>query len=169
MTERSGYTLAGNPLTVLGDELSVGQSAPDFSLLNPELEKRSLSDLGDGVKVLVVVPSLDTGVCEMETIRFNKELEGTEGVRTAVISADLPFAQARFAMDKDIEQFMFLSDHYDMSFGEAYGTHIKELRLENRSVFVLDKDNKLVYVEYLKENTEQPQYDEVLKAVKAAL
>lgn len=165
MTERAGYSLAGNPLTLFGEELKVGQIAPDFTLLNPELEKVSLSDM-KGKKLLVVVPSLDTGVCEMETVRFNREVEQLEGVSTAIISADLPFAQARFAAEKNIEGLVFLSDHFDMSFGDAYGTHIKELRLNNRSIFVLDEDNKLLYVDYIKENTEHPKYDEVLAALK---
>lgn len=166
MTERTGFYLDKTPLTLLGDEVKVGDKAPAFTLLNPELTQVGLDNYGDKVKILVVVPSLDTGVCELETIRFNKEVAGLEGVTTVIISADLPFAQQRFAVEKDIEQVSFLSDHYDMNFGNAYGTHIKELRLENRSVFVLDGDNTVQYVEYLTQNVEQPQYDAILAKVR---
>lgn len=166
MTERTGYTLAGNPLTLLGSELSKGDEAPDFKLLTTDLEARSLSDF-EGAKLLVVVPSLDTGVCELETIRFNKEVENFDGLITLVISADLPFAQARFAMEKETDSVVFLSDHYDMNFANAYGTHIKELRLENRAIFVLNKNNVITHVEYLKENTEHPNYEAALEALRA--
>lgn len=167
MTERSGHTLAGNPITLIGEELKVGDKAPDFKLLNTELEPVSLANFEGEAKLLVVVPSLDTGVCEMETIRFNKEVENFKKLTTLIISADLPFAQARFAMEKAAERVVFLSDHYDMNFADAYGTHIKELRLESRAIFILDAHNQLRYVEYLKENTEHPNYEAALEALRA--
>lgn len=170
MTERTGYLLGDHELTLLGDELKVGDKAPEFTLLTPDLEQVSLSGVGDCVKLLVVVPSLDTGVCEMETVRFNNEVASLgDGVQTFIISADLPFAQGRFSVEKDTANVSYLSDHYAMSFGDAYGTHIKELRLENRSIFVLDKDNTIVYVEYLRQNVEHPDYDKALAAVKGLL
>lgn len=170
MTERTGFLLGDVQLTLLGDEIKVGDTAPEFSLPTPDLSPVSLSSVDAPVKLLVVVPSLDTGVCEMETVRFNKEVASLgDNVQTFIISADLPFAQGRFATEKQTENVKYLSDHFDMQFGDAYGVHIKELRLLNRSVFVLDKNNKVTYVEYLKQNTDQPDYDKVLAAVKALL
>ncbi|MDX9974090.1 MAG: thiol peroxidase, partial [FCB group bacterium] len=168
MIEREGdVTFQGQPLTAIGPRLKVGEPSPDFELLANDLSAVSLKDSAGKVRLINVVPSLDTPVCDVQTRRFNEEL-GKLGSDVAgfAVSADLPFAQARWCAAAGVENVKTLSDHRDMSFGKAYGTYIKELRLEQRAVFVADRDGTLRYVEYVSEITQHPDYDAALGILK---
>ncbi|MBC18113.1 MAG: lipid hydroperoxide peroxidase [Desulfovibrio sp.] len=168
MTERNGaITFKGNPLTLIGEEVKVGDTAPNFSLITNELGPATLADYEGKVLVIASVPSLDTPVCDMETRRFNSEAAALgDDVKILAVSMDLPFAQARWCGAAGADAVQTLSDHKDASFGEGWGALIKELRLLTRAVFVVGKDGKVTYVEYLKEITEEPNYDAALEAVK---
>ncbi|WP_101772476.1 thiol peroxidase [Peptostreptococcus faecalis] len=167
MEKRSVTTFAGNPVTLLGKEIKVGDKAPDFTCLNADLSPFSLADVEGKVKLISVVPSVDTGVCELQTIRFNKEAAELKDTAIITISCDLPFAQARFCGAKDIENAIVVSDYKDTSFGVNYGFLMEEFRLLNRGIVVIDKDNVVRYVEYVSENTNHPDYDKALEAVKS--
>ncbi len=169
MSERTGViTFKGGPLTLVGPELSVGDNAPDFSCLEI-LDARTLENSAGKVRLFNVVPSLDTPVCDTQTKRFNDELANLgDGVAVITISADLPFAQARWCGASSAEGITFYSDHRDTSFGEAYGVLIKELRLLSRAIFVVDSSGKLVYQEIVPEVTEFPNYDAAIEAAKNA-
>lgn len=163
-------TMKGNPLTLSGPLPAIGIKAPDFTALNNDLSPASLSDFRGKVIIISSVPSLDTPVCDMETRRFNQEAGGLgDKVTVLTISMDLPFAQARWCGAAGIDKVITLSDHRDASFGKAYGVMIKELRLLARCVFVVDKEGILRYTQLVKEITEEPKYEEVLKAVKGLL
>ncbi|MCK8488801.1 thiol peroxidase [Paenibacillus sp. MBLB2552] len=163
-------TFKGNPITLIGPELNVGDTAPDFRLNKNLLEEATLQDYAGKIKLISVVPSLDTGVCDAQTRRFNQEAAGLgEDVVILTVSADLPFAQARWCGAAGVDRVVTLSDYKDNSFGKAYGVLIKEFALDMRAVFVLDKDNKIQYVEVLKEMTEHPDYEKPVAAVKALL
>ena len=169
--ERPGdVTFQGNPLTALGPRLKPGDAAPEFELLANDLSPVRLSASAGKVRLIAAVPSLDTPVCDLETRTFNKKLDAFLGrVQGYTVSADLPFAQARWCGAAGVQNMQTLSDHRDMSFGDAYGTHIKELRLESRAVFVADADGILRYVEYITEITDAPNYDAALAAIKSLL
>ncbi len=169
--ERIGeYTSHGKPLTVLGKRLKVGDKAPDFTVVANDLSPVTLADSAGKVRLIAAVPSLDTGVCDAETRRFNEEAAGLgDDVVVLTISADLPFAQRRWCGAAGVERVQLLSDHRSMSFADAYGTHVKELRLQQRSVFVVDADDRISYVEYLPELTQHPDYEAALAAAKAAV
>lgn len=163
-------TFKGNPITLIGPELKVGDTAPDFRLNKNLLEEATLQDFAGKIKLISVVPSLDTGVCDAQTRRFNQEAAGLgDDVIVLTVSADLPFAQARWCGAAGVDRVVTLSDYKDNSFGKAYGVLIKEFALDMRAVFVLDKDNKIQYVEVLKEMTEHPDYEKPVAAVKALL
>ncbi len=166
--ERTGdVTFQGNPLTAIGPRLKVGGNAPEFHLLANDLSMVNLADSAGKIRLISVVPSLDTPVCDMQTRKFNEQLD-TLGDRVAgyTVSADLPFAQARWCGAAGMKRMQTLSDHRDMAFGDAYGTHIKELRLESRAVFVIDGQGRIQYTEYVKEITQHPDYDAALAAVR---
>ena len=166
-TERKGgTTFKGNPLTLIGQEIKVGQKAPDFTALAGDLSPVTLASSQGKTRLLVSVPSLDTPVCDAETRRFNEEAAKMPGVEVLVISVDLPFAQGRFCQTAGIKNAKTLSDHRDTSFGKAYGTLIKELRLLSRALFVVDPSDKVQYVQYVKEMTSHPDYDATLNALK---
>ncbi|OBZ14793.1 lipid hydroperoxide peroxidase [Bacillus sp. FJAT-27264] len=169
--ERTGVaTLKGSPITLIGPALKAGDQAPDFVLSKNLLEEVSLSDYAGKIKLISVVPSLDTGVCDAQTRRFNTEAaELGDDVAILTVSVDLPFAQARWCGAAGIDRVITLSDHKTASFGEAYGVLIKELRLDMRSIFVIDKNDKLTYVEYLSEMGEHPNYEAAIAAVKELL
>ncbi len=169
--ERPGdVTFQGNPLTAIGPRLSVGEKAPDFELLANDLSPVALPASAGKIRLLLSVPSLDTPVCDMETRKFNEQLEGLGGdVVGYTISADLPFAQARWCGAAGIKAMQTLSDHREMAFGAAYGVHIKELRLDARAVFVLDGVGILRYIEYIQEITQQPDYAAALAAIQDLL
>lgn len=166
MEKRSVTTFAGNPVTLLGKEIKVGDKAPDFTCVKGDLSPFTLNDLDGKVKLISVVPSVDTGVCEVQTIRFNKEVAQLNDVAIITISCDLPFAQARFCGDKGIDNSIVVSDYNGHSFGLGYGFLMEEFMLLNRGIVVIDKDNTVKYVEYVSENTEHPDYDKALEAVK---
>ena len=167
MDERSGkITMKGNPLTLMGQELKIGDMAPDVVLANNDLAPVSLSSYQGKVCIISSVPSLDTPVCDMETRRFN-EAAGALGDDVAIItvSMDLPFAQKRWCGAAGVDKVITLSDYGDMSFGNAYGVLIKELKLLARSVFVLDRQGIIQYIQLVNEVTEEPNYQEILDAV----
>ncbi|HOZ49840.1 MAG TPA: thiol peroxidase [Candidatus Hydrogenedentes bacterium] len=168
MNERPGaVTFQGNPLTVLGDPLEVGDAAPDFELLSNALEPVCLADSAGKVRLISVVPSLDTPVCDTQTRKFNEKIAACgDNVVGLTVSADLPFAQARWCGAAGIDRVQTLSDHRTMAFGDAYGTHIKELRLEARAVFVVDAEGIIRYVQYVPEITTEPDYEAALAALK---
>ena len=168
MTERTGViTLEGNPFTLIGPEITVGDTAPDFTVSANDMSPATLADYAGKVLIIAAVPSLDTPVCDTETRRFNTEAASLgDDVKILTVSMDLPFAQARWCGAAGIEAVQTLSDHAGASFGENWGTLIKELRLLSRAVFVVGKDGKVAYAEYLKEITEEPDYDAALTAAK---
>lgn len=167
--ERAGATtMRGNPLTLVGPELKPGDKAPDFHLVDNGLKNVKLEDTGKHVRILSVVPSLDTPVCDAQTRRFNEEASKLPDVDIITVSMDLPFAQKRWCGAFGVDKVKMLSDHRDGSFGVNYGTLIKELRIESRAIFVLDKNNTVRYVEYVKEVAEHPNYEAALAAAKAA-
>ena len=168
MTERKGIiTFQGSPLTLLGEEPKVGQKARDFEALDNGLAPVKLSSFRGKICVLSSVPSLDTPVCDLETRRFNDEAArlGSD-VEVIAISMDLPFAQKRWCGAAGVSRVKTLSDHRDANFGLAYGVLIKELRLLARAVFVVDREGMLRYSQIVKEIAQEPNYDEVLEAVK---
>jgi len=159
--------LRGQPLTLIGPELKPGDKAPDFDVVDTTLSPVSLAKTGNAVRIFSVVPSLDTPVCDAQTKRFNDEAAKMPGVEIYTISMDLPFAQKRWCGAFGVDHVKMLSDHRNASFGQAYGTLIKELRIESRAIFVLDKDNVIRYVEYVKEVADFPDYEAALNAAKA--
>ena len=168
MEERSGaVTMRGNPLTLLGNELNVGQPAPDVEVLDNDLNPVRLSNYKGKVCIVSTVPSLDTPVCDMETRRFNQEAADLgPDVVILTISTDLPFAQKRWCGAAGVDKVVTLSDHRDAAFGNAYGVLIKELRLLARAVFVVDKQGVIRYSQLVPEIAEEPDYDAVIGAVK---
>ena len=168
--ERAGATtLRGNPLTVVGPELKPGDKAPDFKAVDDSLKELDLAGTGSGVRIFSVVPSLDTPVCDAQTRRFNEEAGKLPDLKIYTFSMDLPFAQKRWCGAFGIDHVKMVSDHRDASFGQAYGTLIKDLRILSRAIFVVDKNNTIRYVEYVKEVGEHPKYDAALAAAKSAL
>jgi thiol peroxidase len=168
--ERTGVvTFGGKPVTLVGPEIRVGDKAPNFEVVANDLSTVTLNDTKGKVRLISVVPSLDTGVCDAQTRRFNEEAANLgDHVVILTISADLPFAQKRWCGAAGIDRVQTLSDHRQMSFGSAYGTYMKELRLECRAVFVVDSNDTVTYVEYVPEVTQHPNYEAALAAVKAA-
>jgi thiol peroxidase len=167
MEERAGIiTMKENPLTLVGKDLNVGDPAPDFEVLDNDLTPVKFSSFRGKVCVISSVPSLDTPVCDMETRRFNEEA-GKLGadVQILTISMDLPFAQKRWCGAAGVDKVITLSDHRDAVFGGRYGVLIKELRLLARAVFVVDREGIIRYVQIVKEVTDEPDYNAVLKAV----
>ncbi len=167
MEEHTGViTINGNPLTLVGSELKVGDPAPDFELLDNNLSTVKLSSFRGKVTIISSVPSLDTSVCDMETRRFNEEAGNLgENVRILTISMDLPFAQKRWCGNAGVDRVITLSDHRQASFGTSYRVLIKELRLLTRAIFILDREHMIRYIQMVKEVTDEPDYDAVLEAV----
>jgi len=168
MMERRGLvTFKGKPLTLLGSEVAVGQAAPDFTALAVDLSEVRLSDFRGQIVLIVAVPSLDTPVCDIEARRFNTEAaKFGDAVKVLVVSMDLPFAQRRWCGAAGVDNVQTVSDHRDAAFGTAYGVLIKELRLLARSIWVIDRQGKVRYVELVKEMTDEPDYDAALAAVR---
>lgn len=164
----ASVTFKGNPVTLLGNEVKVGNQAPDFKVLANDLSEVTLQDSKGQVRLISVVPSLDTGVCDAQTRRFNEEAVKFDNVKVLTVSMDLPFAQKRWCGAAGIENVQTLSDHRDLSFGKAYGVAIEELRLLARAVFVVDSNDKVTYVEYVSEATDHPDYDAAVEAAKQA-
>ena len=168
-TERAGaVTMRGNPLTLVGDELKVGDTAPDFELVGQDMSPVKLSDYAGKVVIVSAVPSLDTPVCDTETRRWDKERAALgSDVEMLTVSMDLPFAQKRWCGATEVGH-RTASSHRDEDFATSYGILVKELRLLGRTVFVIGKDGKVKYAEYVKEIASEPNYDAALAAAKAA-
>lgn len=162
-------TFKGNPLTLLGETVKVGDKAPDFTVLSAGLEPVKLSDYDGKVRVLAIYPSIDTGVCQAQNRRFNAEADKLGDALVLSISCDLPFAQSRFCAAEGLDKVITLSDHKDVDFGIKYGYLIKELRLLARGTVVIDKTGIVKYVEFVPEVTTEPDYESALKVVKELL
>ncbi|WP_394188404.1 thiol peroxidase [Paenisporosarcina quisquiliarum] len=161
-------TFKHEPITLIGTEVKIGDSAPNFTVLANDLSPVTLEDSKGKVRLISVVPSLDTGTCDAQTRKFNESAsELGENVVILTISNDLPFAQKRWCAAAGIDAVQTLSDHRDLSFGEAYGVAIQELRLLTRAIFVVDTNDKVTYVEYVSEATEHPNYEKAIEAVKS--
>jgi len=159
-------TIHGKPLTLVGQEVKVGEPAPDAELLDNDLNPVKLSTYRGKVLVIASVPSLDTPVCDMETRRFNEEAANLgPDIELVTVSMDLPFAQKRWCGAAGVTNLKTLSDHRQAEFGLAYGVLIKELRLLARAVFILDRKGTVQYVHLVKEVTNEPDYEEVLQAL----
>ncbi|OGF64893.1 MAG: lipid hydroperoxide peroxidase [Candidatus Fischerbacteria bacterium RBG_13_37_8] len=167
MPERKDViTSKGNPLTLLGPELKIGEKAPDFQLINNDLQPVTLKNYGDKIKVISAVPSLDTNVCSIETHKFNElAAKMASNVVIITVSMDLPFAQKRWCGANGIDKVITLSDYKDHMFGTQYGIRIKELGLLARTIFILDKDNIIRYIQQVPETGHEPDYNDVLKAL----
>jgi thiol peroxidase len=159
-------TLKGNPLTLTGQEVHVGDQAPDFEVVANDLSPFKFSSLKGKVAVICSVPSLDTPTCDIETRHFNEEAAKLgPGVELLTISMDLPFAQKRWCGAAGVDRLKTYSDHREAAFGLAYGVLIKELRLLARAVFVVDKAGVIQYTQLVQEVANEPNYEEVLQAV----
>lgn len=172
MSRAAAVTFKGNPLTLAGEEIQVGQQAPDFTLhyYQDGMQTLTLSDLAGKPTIISVVPSLDTPVCATQTKRFNQELAALgDKVNALTVSADLPFAQGRFCGAEGITDMRTASDYQTGNFGQSWGMMIEELKLLARGVFVLDGAGKVVYAETVNEVTEEPNYDAALQALKGLL
>lgn len=170
MEKKNKVTLKGNPVTLIGNELKVGEKAPDFRALNIALEEETLGKFKNKIKLIASVPSLDTPVCDTEIKRFNDEVASlSKDIAIIFISMDLPFAQKRFCQAFDIKNVKTLSDHRNADFGEKYGVLIKELRLLARAIFIIDKEDKIRYIELVPEISSPPDYEKALVALKKAV
>lgn len=170
--ERNGViTFAGKDVTVVGPDLKVGETAPEFTVQAQDWSSVSaLSQTKEKVRIIAAVPSLDTSVCDRETRRFNQEAANlSKDIVIVVISTDLPFTQKRWCGAAGIDQVMVLSDHMDVDFGKKYGVLIKELRILRRAVFVVDRNNRITYADYMPTIGAEPDYDAVIEAAKQAL
>ncbi len=160
-------TFAGNPLTLLGNEVKVGDKAPDFIAVGAGLSPVKLSDFEGKIVIIAVYPSIDTSVCAAQNRRFNAEANQLKDVVVLSVSCDLPFAQSRFCAAEGLENIKTISDHKDLDFGEKYGFVIKELRLLARGTVIIDKAGTVQYAEYVPEVTNEPDYEAALAVVKA--
>ena len=171
MKEREGLvTMKGSPLTLVGNEIKVGDQAPDCEVVGKDLGPVKISSFRGKVCIISSMPSLDTSVCDMMTRRFNEQAVSLgEDVVVLAISMDLPFAQTRWCAAADVENVYIFSDHRSASFGQAFGVLIKDLRLLARAVFVVDKDGIIHYIETVGELTDEPDYEAVLKEAEQLL
>jgi len=167
MERKNVVTIFGNAVTLIGPELKVGDKAPGFKVVNREMKEEGLSDYEGRIKIISVTPSLDTPVCDLQARRFNQELASLpEDVIVLNMSVDLPFAIERFCTTAGIDKVKALSDHRETSFGTAYGVLMKESRLLARSIFVIDKEDVIRYIEIVPEVTSHPDYEKAIEAVK---
>jgi thiol peroxidase len=165
-TTAETITFKGNPLHLTGEEIKVGDQAPEFKVVDNDLKPVRLSDLKGKIAVLVAVPSLDTPVCDLESQKFNqKAIQLGEDVRILILSEDLPFAQKRWCGAHDIKNIQTVSDYQDRSFGKAFGVLIQELQLLARAIYIVDRNGVVRYRQVVKEMTQEPNYDEVIQAV----
>jgi thioredoxin-dependent peroxiredoxin len=166
--ERSGIiTMKGKPLTLIGPDIRTGTVAPDFTVIDETLKEVSLGDFEGKTKIISVTPSLDTPVCDLQLRRFNREAASLpKDVVVLNISMDLPFAISRFCSTAEIDRAKALSDHREASFGVAYGVLVREKRLLARSIFLIDKNNIVRYKEIVPEQSNHPDYEKVLKALR---
>ena len=161
--------LMGKPAELAGPELKAGDQAPDFEVIDGKFQTVNLAGTGNGVRILSVVPSLDTPVCDAQTKRFEEEAAKMSEVKIYTVSMDLPFAQKRWCGNFGINHVAMLSDHRSGSFGENYGTLIPGMRIESRAIFVIDANNTLKHVEYVPEVGSHPNYEAALSAAREAL
>jgi thioredoxin-dependent peroxiredoxin len=167
MDRKGIVTIKGGPLTLTGAELKPGDKAPEFTVLDGDLKETGLKDFTGKIKVISVTPSLDTPVCDLQARRFNSDAAKLPSDVVVInISMDLPFAISRFCTSAGIDKVKAFSDHRDASFGNAYGVLIKELRLLSRSIFIVDKNNVIRYMEIVPEVTEHPDYERALGELK---
>jgi thioredoxin-dependent peroxiredoxin len=164
----ANVTFKGNPITLPATEVKVGDKAPDFKVLANDLSVVTFESTKGQVRLIASVPSIDTGVCDAEVRRFNEAAANLDNVKVLTVSVDLPFAQKRWCGAAGIENVQTVSDHRELSFGEAYGVAIKELRLLTRAVFVVDSSDTVTYVEYVPEATDHPNYEAAIEAAKQA-
>lgn len=170
--ERTGQiTFKGNPMTLVGPELKVGDKAPDFTLTSTDLGQVTWDDLsnhGERAVLLIMVPSIDTSVCSLETNKFNKHVASlpADKIKVVTVSADTPFAQKRWATQENVTNIELLSDYREHSFADIFGVRIKELALLTRAIYLIDKDRTVKYVELVSEVATEPDYDAVLKAAR---
>lgn len=162
----NAVTMKGNPVTLLGNEVNVGDKAPDATLVANDLSEVKLSSFKGKKIILSVVPSLDTPICDLQTKRFNKEAASLKNVVVLTISMDLPFAQKRWCAATSSTNVKTLSDYREASFGQAYGLLVKGLRLLTRAIFIVDEAGKVRYKQLVSEITAEPNYEEVLQAIK---
>ncbi len=158
--------LKGKDYTLAGAEVTIGQKAPDFKLAATDSSEVELSESRGKIRLLSVVLSLDTEVCDLQTQRFEQEAANFKDVVIYAISMDLAFAQARYCGAHNISNLKTLSDHREASFGRAYGVLIEELRLLSRAIFIIDRDDTVRYVDYVPEVTEHPDYDKAVEALR---
>jgi thiol peroxidase len=168
MNERKGLaTMGGKPVTLEGNEVKEGDKAPDFTVVGADLSEVKSSEFEGKVRLISVVTSLDTSVCDLQTHRFNEEAAGLgKDVVILTVSMDLPFAQKRWCGASGIDKIKVYSDHKYASFGTSYGVLMRETRLLARSIFVVDKEGTIRYSQIVKEVGEHPDYEAALKAVK---
>lgn len=160
-------TMKGNPLKLTGNVLKIGEAAPDFTAVGLDLQPKRLSDFAGKVRILSAVSSLDTGICDTETRKFNEIAAGLgDDIAIITLSVDLPFAQKRWCGAAGVDKVTLLSDHREVDFGKKYGVLVKDLRILARSLFVVDKDGVLRYVQLVPEIGQEPNYDEVVAAAK---
>ncbi len=168
MEKHSGIiTFGGNPLTLVGKIIKVGDKAPEFTVLNPDLTPFTFNKSGK-VTIISVVPSIDTGICDAQTRRFNQEAANLD-MDILTISCDLPFALGRYCAAAGIDKVKTLSDHKDLDFGSKYGFVIDELRILSRGIVIVDKNGVVKYVEYVKEVASHPDYEIALAEAKKIL
>ena len=171
-TKRKGLIqMGGKDVTIVGDDIKVGQKAPEFSVFKTDWSLvKALKESKGKVRVIAAVPSLDTDVCDRETRRFNQEAARLgKDIAILTISADLPFAQKRWCGAAGVDQVLTLSDSYKADFGKKYGCLIDERRILRRAVFVVDRHGVVTYVDYMPALGNEPKYDEVLAAARKAL
>lgn len=167
MSERPNAFDFFGPRAVVGPELKSGDPAPDFALLTNKFKTVSLANFAGKPLLISVVPSLDTGVCTKQTLRFNQEATAlAEQASFVTVSADLPFAQARWCGSNDVGSVQALSDHREMSFGASYGTYVPDFRIEARAVFVVDAAGVVRYAEYVPTAGQEPNYDAALSTLR---
>ncbi|MFC3211940.1 thiol peroxidase [Planomicrobium okeanokoites] len=160
-------TFHENPVTLPNKEVKVGDEIPNFTVLDNDLNPVTAQDTAGKVRLFTVSPSLDTSVCSDQAKRFSEEASSLgDGVAVYYVTCDLPFAQKRWTEVNEVKNLTTLSDHRDLSFGEAFGVTMQELRLLARSIFVVDENDKVTYVEYVPEGTNHPDYDKAIEAVK---
>ncbi|PYE88090.1 thiol peroxidase [Bacillus sp. 196mf] len=158
----------GNPIELIGNKVEVGDLAPNFELLSNDLSKVNLDTYKGQIKLISVVPSIDTEVCDQQTRYFNEQASNINNVKIITISTDLPFAQKRWCNASGLQNVLTLSDHLDVSFGKSYGVLMSELRLLARAIFVVDSNDTVVYVEYVDEVTNHPNYKLAFDSLKTA-
>lgn len=156
----------GNEVTLVGNQVEVGQKFPAFKAVGEGLAEFNFADT-EGVRIVLAVPSIDTPVCDTELKRMAKEVASLDGIKLIAVSKDLPFAQSRWCIDVEENDILIVSDYKYANFAQATGTLIEELGLLGRVSFVVDKDGTIKFVEYLEEVTSEPSYDEILAAAKA--